>query len=156
MVKKFLILAINIYFAQTNFNNMKRLFSTKYSAVSFNVAMLLLRIVSGALIMNHGYDKLIHFSERKATFMNFVGLGSTSSLALVIFAEFFCGLFLIIGLLTRAVAIPLVIAMAVALIHAHGADFFGQGEKAALFLVAFFSIFLLGPGKASIDGMIGK
>lgn len=135
---------------------MRKLFSTKYSAVSFSIAMFLLRLVSGALIMNHGYSKLMKFSVMKGTFMNFLGLGSTTSLSLVIFAEFFCGLFLIIGLFTRAVVIPLIIVMIVALFHVHKIDFYGEGEKATLFLGSFLAILLVGPGRASIDGMIGK
>ena len=72
---------------------MKKLLSINYSDGAFNFAMLILRLVFGILIMNHGYDKLIHFGEKHSTFMNFMGIGSTVSLALVIFAEFFCGLF---------------------------------------------------------------
>ncbi|MEO5966733.1 MAG: DoxX family protein [Ferruginibacter sp.] len=147
----------NLYFApllQTT--PMRKLFSTKYSAASFSIAMFLLRLVSGALIMNHGYGKLMKFSSMKGSFMNFLGLGSTTSLSLVIFAEFFCGLFLIIGLFTRAVVIPLIIVMIVALFHVHKIDFYGEGEKATLFLGSFLAILLVGPGRASIDGMIGK
>ena len=60
---------------------MKRLLSTKYSAAAFNAATLLLRVASGVLMMNHGYDKLVHFAEKKNSFMNFLGIGSTASLA---------------------------------------------------------------------------
>ena len=88
--------------------------------------------------------------------IEFIKAASVLGVALVIFAEFFCGLFLIIGLFTRAVVIPLIIVMIVALFHAHQIDFFGDGEKATLFLGAFLAILLVGPGRASIDGMIGK
>lgn len=133
---------------------MKKFFSISYSTAAFNIALLLLRVGAGALIMYHGYDKLVHFSTMQTKFMNFMGLGQTLSLALVIFAEFFCGLFLIIGLFTRLVAIPPVIAMAVALFKAHNFDVFESGEKAALFLICFLVILLVGPGKASIDGVL--
>jgi putative oxidoreductase len=65
---------------------MKKLISTNYSAGAFNAAMLFLRLIFGVLMMNHGYDKLVHFTEYKAKFMNFLGLGSTVSLLLVVFA----------------------------------------------------------------------
>ena len=88
--------------------------------------------------------------------MNFLGMGQTVSLALVVFAEFFCSLFLILGLFTRLSAIPLIIAMSIALFKAHNADFFGDGEKAALFLGCYLVILILGPGRISVDAMSGK
>lgn len=135
---------------------MRKLLSTKYSAGAFNAAMLLLRLGSGVLMMNHGYDKLIHFSKYKEGFISFLGMGSTISLAMVVFAEFFCALFIILGLFTRLACVPLVVAMAVALFDAHNAEFFGKGEMAALYLTAYLVLLLVGPGKISVDSMTGK
>lgn len=135
---------------------MKKLLSTKYSAGAFNGAMLLLRLTTGVLMMSHGYGKLMKFSTMKNEFMNFLGMGTTMTLALVVFAEFFCSLFIIIGLFTRLSAIPLIITMCVALFMAHNGDFFGDGQTAALYLAGFLVLFIVGPGKISVDGMIGK
>ena len=135
---------------------MKRLLSTKYSAAAFNAATLLLRVASGVLMMNHGYDKLVHFAEKKNSFMNFLGIGSTASLSLVIFAEFFCALFIIIGLFTRLATIPLIITMGVALFMSNNAQFFEDGEMSALYLSAYIIILLVGAGRVSVDGMVGK
>lgn len=136
--------------------SMKKLLSTSYSAGVFNFAMLVLRVSMGALMLPHGYDKLVHFVEYKKHFMNFLGIGSGLTLALVIFAEFFCSMFLIVGLFSRLVAVPLAIGVFVALWKAHHFDVFGDGEKAALFLAGFITILLVGPGKASVDGLVGK
>ena len=133
-----------------------KLLSTKYSAGAFNAAMLFLRLGTGILMMSHGYDKLIHFSTYQQKFMSFLGIGSTMSLALVVFAEFFCALFIILGLFTRLAAIPLIIAMCVALFKAHNADFFGDGQTATLYIVGFLVLLIVGPGKISVDGMTGK
>ena len=135
---------------------MKKLFSTKYSAGAFSAAMLVLRLVSGGLMMNHGYDKLVHFAQYKGKFMNLLGMGQTTTLVLAIFAEFFCALFIVLGLFTRLAAIPLIITMCVALFKAHNANFFGDGEMATLYLGAFITLLLVGPGRVSIDSMIGK
>lgn len=135
---------------------MAKLLSTKYSAGAFNAAMLLLRLISGILLMHHGYGKLTHFSEMKTHFMDFMGIGMTASLSLVIFAEFFCALFITIGVFTRLATIPIIVAMAVAIIKSHNLQVFGEGEKAVLYLGAFLVILILGPGKMSIDGMVGK
>lgn len=120
------------------------------------MAMLILRLCFGILIAHHGYDKLIHFSEMQNTFMNFMGLGSKISLSLTIFAEFFCGILVVVGLLTRLACIPLVIAMAVAFFMAMHGDAFGHGEVALVYLAAFLSILFAGPGRISIDGIISK
>jgi putative oxidoreductase len=135
---------------------MKKLLSTKYSAGAFNTAMLLLRFGLGILMMNHGYNKLTHFAEMQTRFMNFLGLGTTVSLSMVIFAEFFCSLFLILGLFTRLSTIPIIIAMSVALYKVNHLEIFGDGESAALYLMGYFVLLIVGPGKISVDGMTGK
>lgn len=135
---------------------MKKLLSTKYSAGAFNTAMLILRVGLGILIMHHGYTKLVNFSTMQNNFINFMGIGSSVSLTLVIFAEFFCGLFVLIGLFTRLATIPIIIDLMVAIIKAHNMDIFGKAEVAALFLIGFIVLLLVGPGRASVDGMTGK
>jgi putative oxidoreductase len=140
----------------TNQPSMKRLLTTHYSTGAFNLAMLLLRISSGALLMNHGYDKLVHFAAYRAKFIDFMGLGQSTSLALVIFAEFFCALFVIIGLFTRLSVIPIIVVMCVALFKLHNGNFMGTGEIDTLYLTAFTVLLFLGPGRISVDGLIGK
>ena len=135
---------------------MKKLLSIHYSPLAFNAAMLVLRIAMGALMMAHGYQKLVGFSTMKSDFYNLLGMGSTLSLALCIFAEFFCALFVMIGLFTRIVTLPLIISTSIALFDVHAMDFFNTGEKASLFLSGYIVLLLLGPGRASVDGIAGK
>ena len=135
---------------------MRKLLSTKYSAGAFNTAMLVLRLGLGILMMHHGYGKLTHFGEMQNKFMNFLGMGSAVSLALLIFAEFFCSLFLVLGLFTRLATIPLIIATCVMVFKAHNADVFGDGQTAALYLTGYLVLLLVGPGRVSVDSLIGK
>ena len=135
---------------------MRKLLSTHYSAGAFNTAMLLLRIVAGGLMLKHGYDKMVHFEATASHMMNFMGIGAKASTALVIFAEFFCSLLVIIGLFTRLACIPLIITMTVALVKAHNSEFLGDGQMATLFLLCFAVLLFTGPGKVSVDSMIGK
>jgi putative oxidoreductase len=135
---------------------MKRILSTKYSPAAFNFAMLVLRLGLGVLMLHHGYGKLVHFNEMKGNFVNFLGMGSTVSLTLDIFAEFFCSIFLILGLFTRLAVIPILIAMSVALFKVHHFQLFDVGERAAIYLACSITILFCGPGKISVDGMIGK
>lgn len=135
---------------------MKKLFSIGYSNSAFNVAFFILRVGAAILMIHHGYDKLVHFQQYSPGFINFMGFGPSVSLSLVIFAEFFCSIFLMLGLFSRLAAIPLIIDVVVAVKKGHKMDVLGDGEHASLFVLIFFTILLLGPGKISIDGMINK
>jgi putative oxidoreductase len=133
---------------------MKKFLSTNYSDGAFNFAMFVLRVGIGILMMHHGYQKLMAFSTMKNEFMSFLGFSSAASLSLTIFAEFFCSIFLIIGLFTRLTLIPLLINIGVAVFIAHNHDFFGNGEKASLYFLAYIVLFFVGPGNISVDRMI--
>lgn len=135
-----------------------KLITTKYSEPSLSIALLLLRVVSGsAMLMNHGIKKLSNFDNIIAKgFADPFHIGAKASLSLTIFAEVFCAALIIIGLLTRLATLPLIIAMIVALFFAHSGDLYGEGELSGIFLTLFIAIFLIGPGKFSIDKKIGK
>lgn len=133
-----------------------KILSTQLKDSGVHIGLLLLRLSAGILMVPHGYSKLIHFAERKDKFMNFLGLGSAVSLALVIFAEFFCSMLLAAGLLTRAVLVPLGITMAVAVFKAHHGEIFGDGETGFLYLSIYVVLFISGPGKYSLDKLILK
>jgi len=135
---------------------MRRFLDTRYPAWAFNLSQFLLRMGMGMLLMPHGYDKLVHFKSYSQGFLDPFGLGGAFSLALVVFAEFFCSLFLMIGLFTRLTVVPILIEMAVVVFQAHDGDLFGKGEPGALFLVGLLPILLCGPGRASVDGIMGK
>lgn len=107
-------------------------------------------------MMWHGYDKLVHFSKYQPTFTNFLGIGSTASLALAVFAEFFCSLFLILGLFTRLASIPLCILTCVIIFKINHGNVFGEAENAPLYLTGYLVLLFVGPGRVSVDSMIGK
>ena len=122
--------------------------------LSSNLAALILRIGFGALMIPyHGYTKLVEFNERKDGFMDLLGLGGTVSLSLAIFAELFCSILLVLGLLTRLATIPLLITMLVAF-SVHNWALFGQYELATAFFIGYLAILALGPGKFSLDYLI--
>jgi putative oxidoreductase len=135
---------------------MKRLFSIKYSDNAISFTLLILRLALGGLMIPHGYNKLMHFASKSSAFSDPFHIGSTASLSLTIFAEFFCAVFIVLGLFTRLACIPLIINMSIAVFFAHKGDFFDTGEKATLFLAGFIALLFTGPGKVSMDRFIGK
>ena len=79
------------------------------------------------------------------------------SLTLATFAEFGCALALCIGLFSRLVCLPLILNFAVIVFVLHELEFPGdRGALAALYLVAFTVLFLTGPGRFSIDGLLSR
>lgn len=135
---------------------MSKLLSTRFSNGAVHLSQLVLRLGFGGFIMMHGWPKLANFSEYVKKFPDPIGLGQNVALGLTIFAEFFCGAFLVMGLLTRWATIPLIICMTVIILVIHGADPVMKKETPILFLIAFVAILITGPGKYSIDGAIGK
>jgi putative oxidoreductase len=135
---------------------MRRLLSYTASLPITSFGLLILRIGFGGLLLTHGYDKMVHYNEMSQQFMPFMGLSASVSLGLLIFAEFFCSLFVIVGLLTRFACVPIIIAMSVALFMAHGGDITGKGQPATLFLLSFLTLLFTGPGKYSMDAAFYK
>ena len=135
---------------------MRKLLSTRYNAGAYNTGLLILRLGAGILMANHGYEKLIKYNEMSGKFVNFLGLGSDITLALVIFAELFCAILIVLGLFTRFACIPLIISCTYAVSQAHNWQVFVEGEKITLYLIAFLTILFTGPGKISADNMISK
>jgi|SRR3954463_10074424 putative oxidoreductase len=136
---------------------MKKILSTNYSAAAFNFSMLLLRVSTGLWIMiKHGLDKLQNFSTIQPHFYNFLGLGSSLSLALVIFAELFCGMLVVLGLFTRLAVIPIIIMLLVAAFNAKATQPLMNKELDFLYLIPFVVLLFCGAGRVSVDGMMSK
>jgi putative oxidoreductase len=121
-----------------------------------HLGLLVLRLVIGLLMMRHGFSKMENYSEYAPKFYDFLGLGTSFSLSVVIFAEFFCSIFLVVGLFTRFVSIPLLITMLVAVFIIHADDEIGDKEVAIIYLGAYITLLLKGGGKFSVDYFISK
>ena len=125
---------------------------------SADAALLLLRVWYGVSIFAlFGLVKVKNFSAMARQFPDPLGLGSTPSFMLVVFAEAVCGPLLVLGLFTRVAALVTGFAMGVAFWMAHGAKLMGEGNglPAFLYLGAFATLFIAGGGKFSLDAKMG-
>ena len=121
-----------------------------------DLAALALRLIIGGLFIYHGCQKIEGYDKILPMFTDIIGIGAKLSFNLVIFAEFFCGLLVTIGLFTRLAILPIMFSMGVAFFIAHAKDSFTIKELAFSFFVLCIPVFILGSGKYSVDRLIFK
>jgi putative oxidoreductase len=121
---------------------------------------LVMRLVLGVIMVSHGYTKIIPtgalytFSHTVGRMQLPVWLGYVAA-----FSEFFGGMLLIVGLLTRVAAFMTAVEMAVAIIkvHLHGGLL---GPNSFAFPLTCFAIALMlvfsGCGWLGLDDFVGK
>lgn len=120
--------------------------------VSIDLGVLVLRIsAAGTMLWQHGWPKLMHFSEKVDRFADPIGIGPAFSLVLILIAEVLCSTLVLLGLWTRLTTIPLIIGMAVAAFLAHGDDPFAKQELPLFYMAAFIALFFTGSGRFSLD-----
>ncbi len=136
---------------------MKKLLQTNINDGALQIGILILRLSSGAFMLTHGYGKMQKLmAGGDIQWADPLGIGPAASLALAVFAEVFCAVFIILGLGTRLAAIPLIVTMLVAAFIAHGGDPFGKKEMALLYLVMYVLVLIVGGGKYSLDNVLFK
>jgi putative oxidoreductase len=140
--------------------NKLQLFSEQ--PINMDLGLLLIRVIIGTLMAFIGYEKLIHFNELVvddfwAKNVSFLGMKGAVPLALTVFAEFLCSLFLIIGFFTRISSFFLLFCMAYIFIVIFPGSILSKGDHGYEFNTAFvyfaiyLGLFFTGPGKYSLD-----
>lgn len=136
---------------------MKRLFNTNFNNASLHFMLLVLRVGIASFMIVHGYQKLGWLmAGGEIQFGDPIGVGMAASLYLAVFAEFFCSIFLLLGLGTRLALIPLIVTMVVAVFIVHAPDGFDKKELGLHYLLVYVFLLVSGPGNYSIDNMISK
>lgn len=134
----------------------KFLFPTKPDNTAISTILLIVRIIFGILLMNHGIEKWANYQELSSVFPDPLGIGSPISLGLAIFGEMACSMAFILGIFYRLAMIPMIFTMAMAFFVIHGNDPFAVRELAFVYLVVFVLMFVIGPGKFAIDHWMSK
>ena len=96
------------------------------------------------------------FAEIHATFPDPLGIVSSASLGMAIFAEIACAFGVATGFLFRLALVPLVITMFVAAFIIHGQDPFQKQELALAYLAAYVALLFTGPGRFSLDSFMRR
>jgi len=112
------------------------------------------RIVFGLMFMQHGAQKMF------GIFTDGDPVALTSLIGVAGVLEFWGGLLIVVGLLTRPVAAVLAGEMAIAYFRQHfpggWAPIMNGGELAVLYCFAFACIAAHGGGRFSVDGLIAR
>jgi putative oxidoreductase len=131
------------------------------AATSFDwLALLVARLTVGVLFVSTGWGKVHSLDKVTAYFVELKIPMPGLNAVVASFTELVGGALLVVGLGSRLASVPLIVTMIVALVTAkraeiHGlADLFGEVEWT--YIALLFVILIVGPGKASLDGLIAK
>jgi putative oxidoreductase len=137
--------------------------ATSLSGRLSDLAPLVLRVVLGALMIAHAYQKLMIGPAVFGRVLAQLGVPAATVVCYVVtYTELVGGALLVVGLLSRlaalALTLDLVVAIAlvkvnVGLVAGHG---MGAGAELDLaYIAGFLAILFGGPGRFSVDRLIG-
>ena len=129
------------------------------------LAWLLVRVATGAMLIPHGAQKLFGLwgGDMDKTIAGFAKMGLEPAAFFAWYIgclEFFGGSLLVLGLLTRPVAVLGAGFMAVAVVHVHWANGFfwtkGGFEYPLMWMMLALALAIRGAGAYSLDARIGR
>ncbi len=133
--------------------------SVLFKTIFKDLAILLLRVFTGALLIHHGFEKLNDINNFADAFVRPLHLPFPITLSYLAAASEIVGSWsLIIGLGTRLGAFAILGTMSVAIYHALVTSGFNIYllELLALYFSSAITIILLGPGKFSADYLVNE
>lgn len=120
-----------------------------------DLGKLLLRVgVALPMSLRHGWPTLANWWNGEISYPDPLGLGESLTMLAMGSLEAVATLLIVIGILTRPAALMLAVGFSVAVLVVHGADDFGTKELPYMYMVAYWVIFWIGPGRYSADGWV--
>lgn len=139
---------------------LKRLLLLQQIPLNADLGLLALRlVVFVTLFFKHGTEKLFTFGTMLQTWnIDPFHIGLLPTLVIAMIADGICSVLIVIGLGTRWAAAFMAGNLFVALGLVHHFEIFGKGPKPGepliLYLAVTLTLFFIGAGKYSMDGLI--
>jgi putative oxidoreductase len=138
-----------------------RLIKFNYLPSYTDARLLVLRVLTAlSLFIKHGNEKVFTFQQMSTHFSDPWHLGMFPTLIIAMIGDGICSVLLMLGLATRYCCIYVWCVIFVAWSFRHGFAYLAKGaagdhgELIILYLISFTAIFLLGPGRYSLDAML--
>ncbi len=124
------------------------------------LAPLLMRLFLGYFFLETGWGKIHNLDSFTQRFMGWGIPHPAFNAALSAYTEFIGGALTMVGLFTRAISVPMIINMAVAVVtvkmkQVSGLNDFVELDE-PLYALGFFWLMMAGPGAASLDYFFEK
>ncbi|MBQ7691699.1 MAG: DoxX family protein [Muribaculaceae bacterium] len=141
---------------------LKRLFLYSAGHTYSNLSRLFLRMFTSVMFLQLCVRQLLHIDQVAPAFEGLMGLSPETSVTVLLVVESLCAVCVMVGLLMRLALIPPIVIMGLAeweLLtltagQANGILSFQPGYP-MMFLGIFIYLMLAGPGKISLDYVIG-
>lgn len=140
---------------------LKKLFFYSAGYTYSNLSRLFLRAFTGVMFLHLCVRQLVHIDELAPAFEGFMGFSPETSATVLLVIESLCAACIMLGLLMRVALIPPIAIMCIAEMallsspgHPSGLFSFEPGYP-MMFLGIFIYLMLAGPGKISLDYLIG-
>lgn len=138
---------------------LKRLLLLKQVSLTPNFGRLVLRVmVFLPLFLKHGVEKLTTFGTMVQHYPDPLHIGPFPTLVIAMISDGICSLLIVVGLGTRWAALYSFCNLFVAWGFVHNFALMsrkdGAGETIFIYMAACLTLFLVGAGKYSIDGLI--
>ncbi len=122
-----------------------------------NAVLLVLRAVVGInMAFLHGWEKLHHFGAKAGSFPDPFGIGHKYALMVAVAGEFIGGILLATGLLGRAGAFLVSLAVGITLFSTMRTSPWHEREVWALYFAASLTVLILGCGRFALDTVVWK
>lgn len=122
-----------------------------------DIPLLIMRLILAYNFIDPALRKFNNFPDIVSWFGDDMGLPMPTVMAFLATAtEMLVFILLPLGLATRFIAVPAMIIMAVAIFGVHWQGGYSEFEIPFLYTVMFFTLFVYGAGRLSLDQLIGK